>query len=332
MPLSAEGLNSPHQRTLANPTEKIHGQTLRGHPVTITIAPAEPDTGFRFVIFGKNEDLLGTISVAPAHSRAGLAWTELFDPPTGLALGVTEHLGAALVLAGLDNAVIDVHYPGGQPRMPPWRQTPGSSLPLMDGTATPYLQAVLTAGVVGQNTPRRWLKPRRGIIYTHPESTPENRMQIKILPRSRPGFSFRVLWKSKDEGLTIFRWDSLTENSSRIAQAVARARPGTTGRLTSWTLWHLLLADVNLRHRLRGQRPRKLDFAVVPSPFTGKPLGNQPPLEKDESLHHRLLDLLGDLFFVIGWLNADIEVVNGRHKVTAGLREMLTKNPHLLST
>src|SRR5581483_4074611 len=119
-----------------------------GAPVTLTLHPAEPNTGIVFVRCGTAGQPDRELK---AHYRAVTAteFATVLGDHDGPAVSTTEHVLAALRGLGVDNAVVEVD---------------GAEVPIMDGSAAPFVHAIDQAGITTQQAPRRCiqvLKPVR---------------------------------------------------------------------------------------------------------------------------------------------------------------------------
>jgi UDP-3-O-[3-hydroxymyristoyl] N-acetylglucosamine deacetylase len=113
-----------------------------GSPVTVILHPAEPDTGVVFLRTGidgqKDREL-------PANFRSVTAteFATVLGDQSGPAVSTTEHVLAALYAIGVDNAVVEID---------------GPEIPIMDGSAAPFVDAIDRAGIVATSSPRRCIK------------------------------------------------------------------------------------------------------------------------------------------------------------------------------
>jgi UDP-3-O-[3-hydroxymyristoyl] N-acetylglucosamine deacetylase len=116
----------------------------QGQPVSVTISPAGPDYGLRFV----RADLPGQPEI-PAHYSKVVDTTRATTLAAGKAtLSTVEHLLAALRGAGVDNARIAVA---------------GPEVPIMDGSAAPFAQLLATTGLRQLPWPRAYLWVQRPV-------------------------------------------------------------------------------------------------------------------------------------------------------------------------
>lgn len=106
-----------------------------GQPAAITLHPADENTGLTFRQNGVETKAAATLS-CPAP-----LCTKLEAP--GLNLSTVEHLLATLHALAVDNVIIEAH---------------GTEVPILDGSALPWVEAIDTAGRTPQSAPRNWLK------------------------------------------------------------------------------------------------------------------------------------------------------------------------------
>ena len=127
------------QRTLKT-TIKTTGVGLHtGARVELVLRPAQPDTGIVF----HRVDLAKTVTI-PADAR-NVGDTRLSSSleKDGAKISTVEHLMSALAGLGIDNVNVDVA---------------GPELPIMDGSAGPFVFLLQSAGIVEQNAPKRYFR------------------------------------------------------------------------------------------------------------------------------------------------------------------------------
>src|SRR5436853_446371 len=121
-----------------------------GLPVSLTLGPAPVDAGFIFVRTGLDEADREVPAIAESVTATDLA-TVLGDRE-GPLVSTAEHVLAALRGMGVDNATIEVD---------------GPEVPIMDGSAAPFVDAIDQAGIIQLAAPRRFievLKPVRVVV------------------------------------------------------------------------------------------------------------------------------------------------------------------------
>jgi len=112
-----------------------------GLPVNLTIGPAPVDAGFIFVRTGL-EDADREVP-AIAESVIATEFATVLGDRQGPLVSTAEHVLAALRGMGVDNAVIEVD---------------GPEVPIMDGSAAPFVAAIDRAGILTQSAPRRFIQ------------------------------------------------------------------------------------------------------------------------------------------------------------------------------
>src|SRR5579863_1942230 len=113
-----------------------------GSPVTLTLHPAEANSGIVFVRSGLNGRRDREL-VADYRSVTATEFATVLGDETGPAVSTTEHVLAALHGLGVDNVVVEVD---------------GPEVPIMDGSAAPFVAAIDRAGIVKLPAPRRCIK------------------------------------------------------------------------------------------------------------------------------------------------------------------------------
>jgi|GEM_PF-5533333 len=312
-PFIFTAVTSRQQVSLAQTTEWVQGTTLRNIPAWVRFRPAPTNTG-RVIQVTRHEKLLYQIRVSLVSGQYGRSWTDAVNDD-GLGVGVIEHPGAAVVLAGLDNVIMQVEYPKRRPATVFYKGGGCSSVPLLTGTAQPYLAAIAHAGLLRQAAPRQWLTVEEKVEFSVQGNT------FILKPRNQPGWSLGVgikpspapWWQGQAK---YMEYDTADADLGVTLQSIATARP-TNGNWKNWALFKALTLGTG----------RKMDFSAVYSPFNPyTPCDGQAPYQPNEAVRHRHLDLLGDLFFFGGWWNVDMQVLQGRHFATDLFRQWLMEN------
>jgi len=142
------GLHASRQTTLRDRATVTGIGVHSGSPVTLTLHPAEPDTGIVFLRCGIDgrED---RECKANYRSVTATEFATVLGDQSGPAVSTTEHVLAALRGLGIDNAIVEVD---------------GAEVPIMDGSAAPFVAAIDQVGIAPQTAARRYiqvLKPVR---------------------------------------------------------------------------------------------------------------------------------------------------------------------------
>jgi UDP-3-O-[3-hydroxymyristoyl] N-acetylglucosamine deacetylase len=243
-------LSATVQHTLQQPLTLSGIGLHSGCAVTVTVHPAPPNAGRKFV----RTDVVPRVEV-PVQVEAvsqTLLSTEL--AVAGVGVRTVEHLLAALTGLGIDNATIELN---------------GAEVPLLDGSAQGWVEAILAAGWCAQETLRSRLQ------LTEPCWVRQGDAFVVAFPASETRLTYGIAFEHSAIGE---QWYSIPFPD--FAADIAPAR--TFG----------LLADVE-GLRARGLiQGGSLENALVCGPEGWL----NPPLRyANEPVRHKLMDLVGDL-------------------------------------
>ncbi|MGV1014866.1 MAG: UDP-3-O-acyl-N-acetylglucosamine deacetylase [Methyloceanibacter sp.] len=132
-----KGFIGARQTTLAGEISLTGTGVHSGAPASIVLCPADADTGLRFLLSN------GTEIVADQGSVTGVTLSTVLGNGNGAAIATVEHLLAALHGLGVDNALIEIDNP---------------EVPIMDGSASSFVEAIDEVGLAEVDSPRRYLK------------------------------------------------------------------------------------------------------------------------------------------------------------------------------
>ena len=242
------------QRTLRRHVSCVGIGLHSGNKVNLTLKPAPADFGIRF----RRTDL-GDLEVpATVHNLAGIQLA------TGLArnevsIDTVEHLLAALVSLGVDNVIVELNSP---------------EVPIMDGSAAPFIYLIQEAGVKRLQAPRKYLKIVRPIMISRGDK------RIALYPSEH----FKVTYSiSYDHPLLRHQSRTLRITEESFIEQLAPARTFT------------FLKDVETLRQNGLALGGSLENAIVLGE-TGV-LNNALRFE-DEFVRHKILDAIGDLALV----------------------------------
>lgn len=227
-----------------------------GAPVTLSVRPAPVDSGLRFVIARPGVE---RVVIDARHANIETTSYATSIGSGGYRLHTVEHLLAALAGLEIDNAEL-------------WLD--GPEVPVMDGSAMPFVEGLLLAGLVAQP------KQREAIRITEPIRVAEGDKWIELLPSGQPGL--QVDYAIDFDHLAIGRQHyHTTVTPESFAREIAAAR--TFG----------FAAEVQQMQAAGLARGASLDNAVA--------VGDDGVLNPgglrfaDEMVRHKVLDLIGDL-------------------------------------
>jgi UDP-3-O-[3-hydroxymyristoyl] N-acetylglucosamine deacetylase len=255
-----------------------------GQPVAMTLRPAEPDSG---IVFRRRD--AGAEIRAEWRNTKESALSSVLSNGEGIEIGTVEHLMAALAGAAIDNAVVELD---------------GPEVPIMDGSAAPFLRLIARAGTLEQDAARRAVKVLK------PVSASVNGCSAMLLPEHGFSMSFEI-----DFDNSLIRRQDITVvfEPGTFAAELAPAR--TFGLLDDWP--RLKAAGL--------ARGGSLDNAVV---ISGDRVLNDGGLRfADEFVRHKLLDAYGDLYLAGGPIIGQFRGVRSGHALNRRLLLALFADP-----
>lgn len=244
------------QRTLKT-TIRATGVGLHsGNKVYMTLRPAPPDHGIVF----RRVDLDPVVEMPAAADL--VTETTLC---TGLSIGpakvqTIEHLMSALAGLGIDNVIVELS---------------ASELPIMDGSAGPFVFLLQSAGIVEQDAPKRFLRILRPIEVRDGDK----------LARFEPYEGFRLDFTIRFDHPMIPAKQShatLEFSSAAYIREISRAR--TFG----------FMRDLEYMRELNLGLGGSMDNAIVLDEF--RVLNEDGLRYRDEFVRHKILDAVGDLY------------------------------------
>ncbi len=241
------------QRTIRQ-RARVQGVGLHtGEPAELTFCPAPANTGIYFV----RRDLPGSPAISTRADR--VTATALATTLGGEAFSVStvEHCLSALAALRIDNLFIELS---------------GPEIPICDGSAKQFLEAILQAGVMDQEQPRRYA------LITQPIYCGDEDKHAYVVPYNGLRLSCTIEFSHPRIGRQSLDLDI---NESTFSHELASAR--TFG----------FLKDVEMLRKKGLARGGSLENAVV---LDSEDILNPEGLRfKDEFVRHKMLDALGDL-------------------------------------
>jgi UDP-3-O-[3-hydroxymyristoyl] N-acetylglucosamine deacetylase len=246
------------QRTLKNVIRATGVGLHTGEKVYLTLRPAAPDTGIVF----RRVDLDPPVEIRACPHNVGdtrLSTTLVGD---GARVSTVEHLLSAFAGLGIDNAYVDLS---------------AAEVPIMDGSAGPFVFLIQSAGVEEQNRAKRFIRIKRPVEVRDGDKVarfePYDGFKVEFtIDFDHPAFQDRT---------QIARVDFST---SSFVKEVSRAR--TFG----------FLRDIEMLRRQGLALGGSLDNAVVLDDF--RVLNDEGLRFEDELVKHKILDAIGDLYLL----------------------------------
>ena len=222
-----------------------------GAPVNLRILPASAGSGIIF----RRTDLDGFEVEATSRNVARVSYaTSLMKK--GVLISTTEHLLSALMGCGVDNAIIELD---------------NLELPILDGSAQPFVQLIHKSGIRKQRRPRTYLRVCRGLELR------EGDKFIAVYPSDIYSVQYNINFPHPLIGKETFRVDLSDGNYLR---EIAPAR--TFGSREE----EQIMRNMGL---IRGA---SRENCIV---LTRDGIENPPLRYADEFVRHKVLDLIGDL-------------------------------------
>src|SRR5436189_749778 len=243
------------QHTLRRPVSCTGIGLHSGNKVTLSLKPSPADSGIRF----QRSDLGGLEIPAIVTHLGGIQYqTDLTRE--AVSVETVEHLLAALTALSIDNAIVELNSP---------------EVPIMDGSAAPFVYLLHEAGIKRLQAPRRYLKVLRPISLTQGDK------RIALYPSDH----FKVTYSiSFDHPLLRHQSRTMRITEETFIEDIAPAR--TFG----------FLKEVEMLRQRGLALGGSLDHAIVLGE-TG--VLNQNALRfEDEFVRHKILDVIGDLSLV----------------------------------
>jgi UDP-3-O-[3-hydroxymyristoyl] N-acetylglucosamine deacetylase len=246
------------QRTLKNVIRATGVGLHTGEKVYLTLRPAAPDTGIVF----RRVDLDPPVEIKACPENVGDTRLSTALVQDGAKISTVEHLLSAFAGLGIDNAYVDVSAP---------------EVPIMDGSAGPFVFLVQSAGVEEQNAPKKFIRIKRKVVVQEGDKQasfePFEGFKVSFaIDFDHPAFTERTQYASIDFSSTSF------------VKEVSRAR--TFG----------FLRDLEMLRERQLALGGSLDNAIVVDDY--RVLNEDGLRYEDEFVKHKILDAIGDLYLL----------------------------------
>ena len=274
------------QRTLSNSIKAFGIGLHSGEPITLKLLPAPPDTGIIF----RRIDLDPVVEIKARAENVGdttmstsLTWKDV-------KISTVEHLLSAMAGLGIDNAYVEVN---------------AAEIPIMDGSAGPFVFLIQSAGLHEQDAPKKFIRIKEKV------RVPYNDAWAQVSPFEGFKVAFTGVWDHpvhKQHGTKA----SINFNSTSFVKEVSRAR--TFG----------FMSDL--------EALKENDLALGDSQKNAVAIGDDEILNEDglrlenEMTKHKVLDAIGDLYLLGHNLVGSFEGYKSGHTVNnALLRELIAR-------
>ncbi len=246
------------QRTLKNVIRATGVGLHTGEKVYLTLRPAAPNTGIIF----RRVDLDPPVEIPATPDNVGETTLSTTLVRDGVRISTVEHLLSALAGLGIDNAYIDLN---------------AAEVPIMDGSAGPFVFLIQSAGIEEQNAPKQFIRILRTV------SVEEGDKWVRFEPFDGFKVSFAIdfdhpVFQNRGQQAVV------DFSTTSFVKEVSRARTfGFMSQIEQLRANNLALGG-------------SLDNAVVVDDYR---ILNEDGLRyEDEFVKHKILDAIGDLYLL----------------------------------
>ena len=287
-----------NQRTLQK-KYSFEGKGLHtGKYAHMVVGPAPENTGIRFHRVDLGADAFVDAVAANVSSTARSTTISKGK----VSVGTIEHILSALTGLGVDNALIEID---------------STEVPILDGSARLYVEAMSPDGVVEQSEPRRWIELTEEVVV----SDRKTGAYIKLSPAEDLSYDVTINFDSRVLGVQSVHWDSSVDYTTQVAPCRTFCFFHEIKNLLRFGLVKggdienaIVIVEKPVSDRTLARMAKLLkqpEVTVSPSGY----LSNLELRFPDECGRHRLLDIMGDLRLVGGFLKARITAYKPGHGI-----------------
>ena len=271
------------QRTLKNVIRATGVGLHTGEKVYLTLRPASVDTGIVF----RRIDLAEPIEIRACPENVSDTRLSTTLMSQGVRVSTVEHLMSAFAGLGIDNAYVDLT---------------AAEVPIMDGSAGPFVFLIQSAGIAEQTAPKRFIRIKKKIRVEDGDKwacfEPFEGFKVSFtIDFNHPTFKNSTQCASMDFSTTSF------------VKEVSRAR--TFG----------FMGDLEALRNVGLARGGGLDNAIVLDDY--RILNDDGLRYEDEFVKHKVLDAIGDLYLLGHPLVGSFNAHKSGHKLNNRLLRLL---------
>ena len=280
-----------------------------GRVAKMTINPAPADTGIRFRRTDLGEDSYVDALAENVSNTARSTTISCGD----VSVATIEHVLSALTGMGVDNALIDID---------------NVEVPILDGSAKPYIDAIWADGFQEQDEPRKYIELTEAVEIRYDDKG----SVVRIEPAEEFSYDIKVDFNSRVLGVQNARWDASTVYPEQI------------GVCRTFVFFH----EIEFLFKNNLVKGGDVDNAIVivEHPVTDEQVSrmselfNVPALKvredgylsnlvlrfPNECARHKLLDLIGDLRLCGGFLKAKVTAEKAGHGINTEAAKAVRNN------
>jgi UDP-3-O-[3-hydroxymyristoyl] N-acetylglucosamine deacetylase len=276
-----------HQRTLKNVIRATGVGLHTGEKVYLTLRPAAVDTGIVF----RRVDLDPVIELRADPNQVGDTRLSTALKKGDVTVSTIEHLMAALAGLGIDNVYVEITSP---------------EVPIMDGSAAPFVFLIQSAGMVEQTAPKKFIRVKKSIKIEDGDKWAKFEPFEGFKVSFAIDFDHPIFEKSPKQATVDF-------STTSFVKEVSRAR--------TFGFMHEVEALREAGLALGGSH----DNAIVMDSYT---ILNDDGLRyEDEFVKHKILDAIGDLYLLGHQLIGEFSAYKSGHALNNKLLRALIAQP-----
>jgi UDP-3-O-[3-hydroxymyristoyl] N-acetylglucosamine deacetylase len=274
------------QRTLKNVIRATGVGLHTGEKVYLTLRPAPVNTGIVFT----RSDIDSTIQIEASAENVGDTTLSTTLVKDGVRISTIEHLMSAMSGLGIDNCYVDVSAP---------------EVPIMDGSAGPFVFLIQSAGIEEQSELKKFIKIKRTIKLEQGDKF------VSLEPFNGFKVSYTLLY-DHPVYKKYTKSASIDFSSTSFVKEVSRAR--TFGFMHEFE-------ELRNRNLALGA---SMDNAIAVGDY--KVLNEDGLRYEDEFVKHKILDSIGDLYLLGNSLIGEFKGHKSGHALNNALLRMLEVN------
>ena len=256
-----------------------------GLGVMMTIKPAEPNSG---IIFKRIDLKENNVIIPNIFNVSSAVFCTTISNETGASVSTIEHLMGALYGLGVDNALIEID---------------NQELPILDGSAKVFVEAISQSGIKSSNAPIKIVKIKKKIEFSDGNKT------ISIEPSK---ISLDIDFELKYENEFIGTQRNLVKVFESDLTDVYNSRT------------FCLFEDIEKLKEMGLAKGGTLDNAIVVK--NNEILNENGLRNKKEFVNHKILDCMGDLYLTGYKIIGKLTCSRGGHKLTNQLLRKVFQN------
>lgn len=271
------------QRTLKNVIRATGVGLHTGEKVYLTLRPAPVETGIVF----RRVDLKEPVEIRACPENVSDTRLSTTLESNGVRVSTVEHLMSAFAGMGIDNAYVELTAP---------------EVPIMDGSAGPFVFLIQSAGIAEQTTPKRFIRIKRRIVIEEGDKWAAFEPFEGFKVSFAIDFDHPMFRDSTQQAIVDF-------STTSFVKEVSRAR--TFG----------FMADLESLRSAGLARGGGVDNAIVLDDF--RILNDDGLRYEDEFVKHKVLDAIGDLYLLGHPLIGAFSAYKSGHSLNNRLLRML---------